>query len=134
VPIAGRFGWGEIEMPVTEAADGVGDQRRDCGQIDRVDALALRDEFVDHGGDVGRGRIEGAVGDQLVELEKFFLLDGVVVGDDAFFGAEAQPAGEPVEGLDPVGDRGDCSRSAGSDRYRGNTWVRTTRPSSRNAW
>jgi hypothetical protein len=57
--------------------------------------------------EVDRGGIHAAVGDQLVELDEFFLVDRVVGGQDAFLGAEAEPGGEVVEGLDPVGDRGD---------------------------
>jgi hypothetical protein len=33
--------WGEVEVPVPEAADGVGDVRRHRGQINRFDGMAF---------------------------------------------------------------------------------------------
>src|SRR6185312_4910597 len=35
------LGWGEVEVPVPEAADGVGDVRRHRGQINRLDPVAF---------------------------------------------------------------------------------------------
>jgi hypothetical protein len=42
----GGFGWGEVEVPVTEAAHGVGDQWGHRGQVDRVHGVAVAGEGV----------------------------------------------------------------------------------------
>lgn len=105
--ITTRFGWGEVEVPVTETPHGVGDQRGDRRQIDRVNRVPDSHEPVGGGGDVQRGGIDHTVGDQLVKLNEFILIDRVIVGENSILDTEGEPVGEAVEGLDPVGDRGD---------------------------
>ncbi len=53
------------------------------GHVLGVDVPAAGDELVDDRGEVHRGGVDGAVGGQLVELDEFFLVDGVVGGKDA---------------------------------------------------
>ncbi len=105
--IAAGFGWGEVEIPVAEAADGVGDQWGDRGQIDWVNRLPAGYESVGGGGDVQGGGVDHTVSDQLVEFDEFVLVNGIVVGEDTVLDSECEPVGEAVECLDPVGDRGD---------------------------
>jgi len=67
---------GEVEVPVTEAADGAGDVGADRGQVGGVDRMAFGGERVGGGGDVARGLIDDAVGEELIELDEFLLVDG----------------------------------------------------------
>jgi hypothetical protein len=54
------LGWGEVEMPVPEAADGVGDVRRHRGQINRLDGVAFPGQVIGSGGDVAGGGVDRA--------------------------------------------------------------------------
>jgi len=77
------FGWSEVEVPVPEAPHGVGDQWGDRGQINGVNRVPAGYQPVGGGRDVQRGGIDHTVGDQLVELDEFILIDRIVVGEDA---------------------------------------------------
>src|SRR6478752_5746409 len=72
-------GWGEVEGPAPEPADGGGDVGGDSGQIVGVDGLAVGGNVIGSVGDVAGGGVHDAVGEQLVELDHFLLVVRVVV-------------------------------------------------------
>lgn len=92
-------------MPVAEAAYRARDQRADGGQVVGVHDVALGGEGVGGIGNVQRGGVDRAVGDQLVELDDSLLVVRVVVADQP--SADHQMRSEAVERLRAVGDRGD---------------------------
>jgi hypothetical protein len=57
----------------------------------------------------------------LVGFNKFFLADGVVVGDDAVLGPEVSQSATPWNASTRLVTAVMVSRSVGSDRYRNNT-------------
>jgi len=78
----GGFGWGQVEDPVAEPANGVGDVGRDGGQVVGVDRVAVGGQGVGRGGDVAGVLVDHAVRQQLVELHDLFLMVGIVAADD----------------------------------------------------
>jgi hypothetical protein len=124
---------------LAEAANVLGQVRRDVGQVLGVDDVALLLELPDDLGNVQGAVEDDRVREQRVEFRSLLLLDGVVVGDDAAV-AEADPLGEAVERFGLVRPAlrraaADLPRSAPEhhDRDRSRDPMALPRPPSRTA-